>query len=89
MGEPQGPVCQSCSMPMGSDDKFGTEADGSRNEDYCFLCYKDGAFLQPDATLEGMIDLVARFMSEKMGMTPEDAKAQAQGFIPTLKRWRE
>ena len=37
--------CQSCGMPL-TDEVLGTNADGSKNEDYCTYCYKDGKFLQ-------------------------------------------
>ena len=45
--------CQSCGMPL-TDDVLGTNADGSKNEDYCMYCYKDGKFLQ-DCTMEEML----------------------------------
>ena len=35
--------CQSCGMPL-TDEVLGTNADGSKNEDYCMYCYKDGKF---------------------------------------------
>ena len=33
-------ICQSCSMPIMSNDQLGTNKDGSINEDYCkyFAC---------------------------------------------------
>lgn len=31
--------CQSCAMPLESSDFFGTNADGSKNEDYCILLF--------------------------------------------------
>ena len=37
--------CQSCGMPL-TEEVLGTNADGSKNEDYCMYCYKDGKFLQ-------------------------------------------
>ena len=37
--------CQSCGMPMASDDLCGTNADGSANFDYCKYCYTDGEFI--------------------------------------------
>lgn len=36
--------CQSCGMPMGAADLYGTETDGSKNTDYCKYCYEHGAF---------------------------------------------
>ena len=46
--------CQSCGMPL-TDNVLGTNADGSKNEDYCMYCYKDGKFLQ-DCTMDEMIE---------------------------------
>ena len=37
--------CQSCGMPL-TDDVLGTNADGTKNGDYCMYCYKDGQFLK-------------------------------------------
>ena len=31
-------ICQSCAMPIESDDQLGTEKDGSINQDYCKYC---------------------------------------------------
>ncbi len=52
--------CQSCGMPL-TEDVLGTNADGSKNEDYCMYCYKDGKFLQ-DCTMEEMIEHCAQFV---------------------------
>ena len=35
-------VCQSCGMPIEKDEIIGTNADGSKNNDYCVYCFKDG-----------------------------------------------
>ena len=52
--------CQSCGMPL-TEDVLGTNADGSKNEDYCMYCYRDGKFLQ-DCTMEEMIEHCAQFI---------------------------
>ncbi len=52
--------CQSCGMPL-TEDVLGTNADGSKNEDYCMYCYRDGKFLQ-DCTMEEMIEHCAQFV---------------------------
>ena len=52
--------CQSCGMPL-TDDVLGTNADGTKNEDYCMYCYRDGHFLQ-DCTMEEMIEHCAQFV---------------------------
>jgi len=47
-------VCQSCGMPM--DEKaFGTNADKSKNKEYCAYCFKDGKFIDEGTTLQGKI----------------------------------
>lgn len=84
--------CQSCGMPL-TDDNKGTNADGSRNEDYCMYCYKEGRFTQ-DFNMNQMIEFCAQFtdqMNKEAGwnLTPEQAKAQMREFFPHLKRWRQ
>lgn len=37
--------CENCGDPLDGERDFGTEADGSRSEQYCRLCYRDGQFL--------------------------------------------
>ena len=45
-------ICQSCGMPHAKDPGGGgSEADGTKSTTYCSLCYKDGAFTQPDITV--------------------------------------
>lgn len=83
--------CQSCGMPL-TDDYKGTNADGSRNDDYCNYCYMDGRFLQ-DMTMEQMIEHCAQFTDEinkwsGENMTVEQAKEMMRQFYPTLKRWK-
>ena len=79
--------CQSCAMPMADENLFGTNADGSKNEDYCMYCFKDGEFTS-DMTMEEMI----AFCSEKMvevhpEMDIEEASKMMNGVFPQLKRW--
>ena len=79
-------------MPL-TEDVLGTNADGSKNEDYCMYCYKDGQFLQ-DCTMEEMIEHCAQFIDEvnknmSKPMTKEEYKQMMQGFFPMLKRWRK
>ena len=83
--------CQSCGMPLTTDNK-GTNADGSRNEDYCIYCYKDGRFTQ-DFTMEQMIEHCAQFTDEinkesGQTLTQEQAKDMMRQFFPQLKRWK-
>ena len=52
--------CQSCGMPL-TEDVLGTNADGSKNEDYCMYCYRDGKFLQ-ECTMEVLTDAKSKEM---------------------------
>ena len=52
--------CQSCGMPL-INNVLGTNADGSKNEDYCMYCYKDGKFLQ-ECTMDDMIEHCSLFV---------------------------
>ena len=81
--------CQSCAMPMaGNDELFGTNADGSKNEEYCIYCYKDGNFTN-DCTMEEMIEFCIPHMVEgNSGMSEDEARKMMNQFMPQLKRWR-
>ena len=80
--------CQSCGMPLSKDEDYGTNADGSKNNDYCAYCFKDGEFAQ-DLTMEGMIELCIQFMvEENKDTTEEAARKSMREWFPTLKRWK-
>lgn len=81
----QGSLCQSCSMPMVKEDDFGTNADGSRNKEYCHYCFQNGNFIHPEATMEQVIGKSVEAMRQ-MKM-PETLIEQTKKIIPTLKRW--
>ena len=54
--------CQSCGMPL-TEELLGTNADGSKNEDYCIYCYKDGAFTN-DCTMDERREFCSQFVDE-------------------------
>ena len=83
--------CQSCGMPL-TGEILGTNADGSKNEEYCIYCYKDGAFTD-DLTLEEMVESCSQFVDEYnkntgQNLTQEELKSMLRQFYPTLKRWQ-
>lgn len=84
--------CQSCGMPLNAEN-LGTNADGSKNEDYCMYCYKDGKFTN-DCTMDEMIEFCAQFVDEvnktmPKPMTKEEYKAMMRQYFPKLKRWKK
>jgi len=80
-------ICQSCGMPMAKPDDFGTNADGSRNREYCRHCYGAGRFRDQSLTLGQMAEKLVS-MAKKMGMSEQQARAHAEKVLPKLKRWR-
>ncbi|KAA6308709.1 hypothetical protein EZS27_039673 [termite gut metagenome] len=86
-------LCQSCAMPLTDAALIGTNADGSKNEDYCVYCYADGHFTS-DSTMDGMIETCLEFLDEfnkdsGTKLTREEAKAQMTASFPQLKRWKK
>ena len=84
--------CQSCGMPL-NDENRGTNADGSKNDDYCMYCYQNGKFTN-DCTMDEMIEFCAQFVDEvnknmPKPMTKEEYKAMMRQYFPMLKRWKK
>lgn len=82
--------CQSCGMPL-NDEILGTNADGSKSDDYCSYCYRDGAFTG-DFTMEEMVEYCSMFVDEYnkntgQNLTACQYKEVLRQFYPTLKRW--
>lgn len=83
--------CQSCGMPL-TDEILGTNAGGSKNDEYCIYCYKDGAFTG-DFTMEEMVEYCSMFVEEYNKNTGRhltccEYKEVLRQFYPTLKRWK-
>ncbi len=81
--------CQSCGMPMGdTDELYGTNRDGSKNEDYCKYCFENGDFTF-QGTMEEMIEIcVPHMTAAHADMSSEDARKGMREWFPTLKRWK-
>lgn len=80
-------VCQSCGMPLTDESMLGTERDGSKNHEYCKYCYQNGAFTNPDITLDEMQNLIKEKMEEMHIDTSMNAKTVDK--LPYLKRWKQ
>ena len=79
-------------MPI-TNEILGTNADRSKNEDYCMYCYKDGKFTQ-DCTMDEMIEFCAQFVDEvnknmPKPMTKDEYKGMMRQYFPMLKRWKQ
>ncbi len=74
-------------MPMQKNEDFGTNTDGTKNEEYCHYCYTDGKFTDEGITMEEKINKNIE-IAKKMGMPEEKAREMANNIIPKLKRWK-
>ncbi len=79
-------ICQSCSMPLLNQEDFGSEKDGSINEDYCGYCYKDGRFITDISMIE-MIEICVPYVVKDEKLSEENAKKMLEETFPNLKRW--
>ena len=78
-------ICQSCGMPITSDEQMGTNKDGSINNDYCKYCYINGEFIDK-VSMEEYIGMCSKY-GEQAGMTNEEMQKHCEKLFPTLKRW--
>lgn len=78
--------CQSCCMPLDNEEMLGTETDGSKNKEYCKYCYQNGAFVNPDLTIDEMRGIVISKMEEYK--IPEDIIEKTVQHLPHLNRWK-
>ena len=84
-----GKQCQSCGMPLQTKragDCRGSEADGSKSEKWCQLCYEKGAFIGPDCSLDDMKKIVDNALVENGSGRLMRWMAQKQ--LPHLERWK-
>ena len=79
-------ICQSCGMPITSNDVLGTNNDGSINDDYCKYCYENEEFIDK-VTMEEYIEMCSQY-GEQAGMTNEEMRNHCIKLFPTLKRWK-
>lgn len=84
-------VCQSCGMLLGDPAFYGTNADESRNEEYCIYCFAGGEFNE-NLTMEEMAAACVEMYAANTGAEGEELKevqVKIAEFLPTLKRWRQ
>lgn len=78
-------------MPL-TEEVLGTNADGTKNEEYCIYCYKDGAFTN-ELTMEEMAEFCSQFVDEfnkntGQNLGREEYKSMLLQYFPHLKRWK-
>ena len=83
------PLCQSCGMEFGRVVLHGTNEDGTLNLDFCKLCFENGSFVDPDITMELMIEQQIRNRIIELGWEEFEAEEVCEVIIPRLKRWEK
>lgn len=78
--------CQSCSMPLNTSILKGTEKNGALSDKYCKFCYQNGAFTDPNLTIEKMKERITRMMFFEN--VPADKLEAAFSRLPHLQRWK-
>lgn len=79
--------CQSCGMPMNKDKMGGgSNADGSRSQTYCSLCFGDGEFYVKDVTAKQFQSFCLQKIKEQG--TPHVVAWLLTRQIPKLDRWQ-
>ena len=81
-------ICQSCGMPMEKAEDFGTNSDGSQNDEYCRYCFQNGKFTDEGITMEEKIAKNIK-IAQGLGMSEKEAKDLAEKTIPALGRWKK
>ncbi len=81
-------ICQSCSMPIMDDSLLGTEKDGSKNQDYCIYCYKNGEFIDK-VSMEKYIEMNVSFYEQAGMKSADEMRRHCEKVFPTLKRWKK
>jgi hypothetical protein len=74
-------------MPLGRPEDFGTDQAGFRVNDYCRHCFADGAFTEPDISMQAMLDRCVGIMDGQGIMGAADARLLLADVMPRLKRW--
>ena len=81
--------CQSCGMTFDKEHKkfIAKEKNGS-DSIYCTYCYQDGEFIEPNSTMEDMIEVAVPHFTEKLG-NEEAARKYMTKVVSGLSRWKK
>lgn len=79
-------ICQSCGMPLNSEEQLGRNQDGSMSLDYCKYCYENGEFIDK-VSMQEYIQMCSLYGAQA-GMSNEQMRQHCTKLFPTLKRWR-
>lgn len=81
-------ICQSCGMPMTTEEHYGTNEDGIPNYDYCVHCWQKGEFTNPTDNLDEFVDKMLEAM-EADPDAPRMGREEAKDMLENLSRWKK
>ena len=77
-------------MYLANDEDRAQTADGTPETDWCKWCVEDGELVNPEESMEELIERCAPYMVESGSFKTVDEAASLLGVVlPQLKRWRE
>ena len=79
-------ICQSCGFPFTAETR-GTNRDGTKNNDYCISCFKNGQFTDHHLTRHELERRYLEMAQEHNEISLEEAR-QIIRTLPDLKRWK-
>ena len=75
---------------LANDEDRAQTADGTPETDWCKWCVEDGELVNPEESMEELIERCAPYMVESGSFKTVDEAASLLGVVlPQLKRWRE
>ena len=87
--------CQSCGMPLRFDiEKYlGTNSDGSRSDEYCYYCLKDGKYIV-DIPMSEMINIWIKYTDKyneyaDTAYSPKELRRILNERLLKLNRWKQ
>lgn len=78
--------CQSCGIPLDTEEVKGTEKNGLKSAEYCKYCYEDGTLKNPKENLEDMKN-TEQTQIKKLKL-PKYVIQKAINILPALNRWK-
>ena len=82
-------------MPLRFDveEYLGTNSDGSRSDEFCYYCLKDGKYIV-DISMWEMIDIWIKYTDKyneyaDTDYSPKELREILDKRLPTLNRWRQ
>lgn len=81
--------CQSCAFSIMNDKNRGTNEDGTLSTKYCWHCYKNGQFTQPNLNCEEMQQIAFSFFKKQHPIKAFFLRKSYFKTIAKLDRWTE